>query len=76
MYICRLESARILRRILASYIPIKYYIPIFAPLNPPIHPIHPYKVIFFHGHHGEMMVVPAWVRLIGDKIRDRAGARG
>jgi len=30
-----------------------------------------FEVTFFHGHHGEMMIYPTWVKFISRKIRDR-----
>ena len=30
-----------------------------------------FEVVFFHGHHGEMMLYPSWVKFITQKIRDR-----
>lgn len=29
------------------------------------------EVVFFHGHHGEMMLYPSWVQLLTKKIRQR-----
>ena len=30
-----------------------------------------FEVVFFHGHHGEMMLYPSWVKFITKKIRER-----
>jgi len=30
-----------------------------------------FEVVFFHGHHGEMMLYPSWTQLIAQKIKDR-----
>ena len=35
-----------------------------------------FKVINFHGTHGEMFLYPKWVALISDKIKERCGGDG
>jgi len=30
-----------------------------------------FEVVFFHGHHGEMMLYPSWVTFITKKINER-----
>ena len=35
------------------------------------HNFHEYEVLLFQGFHGEMMVIPSWVKCIARKIRDR-----